>query len=93
MAEEDPKIVARNERSSPEAERMLRQFLNTDGPKGNSKNYDKGYEFAFKWSDERKLRLLSVMEDMGCSFEKAYDLVVSADAVDAAVGEAANRGD
>lgn len=36
--EEDPKIVARNERRTPEVEKMLRQFVG-DGPKGNTDAY------------------------------------------------------
>jgi hypothetical protein len=45
--EEDPKQVAKQERQRPEVERMLRQFLNTDGPKGNKDAYREGWERIF----------------------------------------------
>lgn len=37
--EEDPKEVAKKEARSPEVQRLLRQFVNNDGPKGNTPEY------------------------------------------------------
>ncbi len=44
--EEDPKEVARKEAKTPEVQRLLRQFLTLDGPKGNSKAYKENLEKA-----------------------------------------------
>ncbi len=44
--EEDPKEVARKEAKTPEVQRLLRQFLTIDGPKGNSKTYKENLEKA-----------------------------------------------
>ena len=49
--EEDPKIVARNERRSKETEKALRQFLNHDGPKGASASYKENYDLVFRGED------------------------------------------
>ncbi len=46
--EEDPKEVARKEAKTPEVQRLLRQFLTLDGPKGNSKNYKENLEKALE---------------------------------------------
>lgn len=45
--EEDPKIVARNERKTAQVERLLRQFLKTDGPKGATSAYKDGWDRIF----------------------------------------------
>lgn len=45
--EEDPKEVAKKELRTPEAQKLLRQFVNTDGPKGNSAAYQEGWERTF----------------------------------------------
>ncbi len=37
--EEDPKEVARKEAKTPQVQRLLRQFLKMDGPKGSSEAY------------------------------------------------------
>jgi DnaJ-class molecular chaperone len=39
---------ARKELNTKEARQMLRQFMNTDGPKGASEDYRKGWDAAFK---------------------------------------------
>lgn len=41
-SEEDPKQIAKDERKRPEVERLLRQFL-TDGTKGNSPEFQRGW--------------------------------------------------
>lgn len=48
MPEEDPRDVAKRERNSPEVERLLRQFLNTDGAKGNTETYRDAYARIFE---------------------------------------------
>lgn len=45
--EEDPKAAAKKERNTPQVERMLRQFLSVDGPKGNTAQYKAQYEQIF----------------------------------------------
>lgn len=45
--EDDPKATARKELRSPECQAQLRQFLNTDGPKGSNKEYREGWERIF----------------------------------------------
>lgn len=46
--EEDPKIVARNERRTPEVEKLLRPYLNLDGPKGTTKKFRDNFDRVFK---------------------------------------------
>lgn len=46
--EEDPKEVARKERQTPEVEKLLKQFLQTDGPKGNSRAFRSNWERTFE---------------------------------------------
>lgn len=48
VGEEDPKIVARNERNHPDVERSLRQFLNHDGPKGSRDEYRNAVCWCFE---------------------------------------------
>ena len=43
----DPKELARVIRKTPETEKHLRQFLNVDGPKGNSTEFKKGWARMF----------------------------------------------
>lgn len=45
--EEDPKQAARDEAKRPEVQRLLRQFLKVDGPKGNNSAYREGWERIF----------------------------------------------
>lgn len=45
--EEDPKEVARIERKTPQVEKLLRQFLQVDGPKGNSAAFQEGWDRTF----------------------------------------------
>jgi hypothetical protein len=52
MNEEDPKEVARKERNTPEVSRLLRQFTDLDGPKGNSRAYQEGWERIFGEQEE-----------------------------------------
>jgi hypothetical protein len=52
--EEDPKEVARKERNTPEVARLLRQFTGTDGPKGNSRAYQEGWERIFGEQEEEE---------------------------------------
>ena len=54
--EEDPKEAAKQARKYPETERLLRQFLHTDGPKGATEKYREGWERNFagrveKWPE------------------------------------------
>lgn len=46
--EDDPKEVARQERNSPECQRLLRQFVNTDGPKGTTRAYRNNFDTIFR---------------------------------------------
>ena len=45
--EEDPKEAAKQARRYPETEKLLRQFLHTDGPKGNGQAYLDGWDRNF----------------------------------------------
>lgn len=74
MSEEDPKIVARNERKSPQVEKLLRQFLNHDGAKGNTSAYIRGHEFNFSWSQEMRDLCNRYMAE-GMTFADAFDRV------------------
>lgn len=46
--EEDPKEAARKERKTPQVEKLLRQFMDLDGPKGTSKAYRANYDSIFE---------------------------------------------
>lgn len=61
------------EKRNPLAQKLLRGFLNTDGPKGNNPDYDRGYEFNFRFSDEEKKAVLELMEKEGLLFADAFD--------------------
>lgn len=74
--EEDPKIVARNERKSPEVEKLLRQFLSTDGPKGVTDEYRARHEFSFKWTDEQRAKVNRRLEE-GIPFIVAFNEVLN----------------
>jgi hypothetical protein len=43
----DPKVLANQIRNTREAEAGLRQFLSTDGPKGNNSDYKRGWARNF----------------------------------------------
>jgi hypothetical protein len=43
----DPKIAARNERYTPEVEKLLRLNMDLDGPKGTSKKFRDNYDRVF----------------------------------------------
>lgn len=47
-AEDDPQAAAKRERKTPEVERLLRQFLRTDGPAGHSEAYREAYARIFE---------------------------------------------
>lgn len=56
-----------------QAQQLLRQFLNTDGPKANSKAYNRGYEFTFEFSDADRSDVNYLMESMHMTFVEAFD--------------------
>ncbi len=66
----------RKERNSPLARQMMRQFLNTDGPKGNNEAYDRGYEFSFRFTDDMRHDVNWMMSEHAHSFESAFDIVM-----------------
>lgn len=72
--EEDPKEVARQELRTPEAQKMLRQFLSVDGPKGVTDAYRQGYD-AIDWRKECRIcgakRPSAEMIRLGVSLEYA----------------------
>lgn len=51
---------------------LMKQFLNTDGPKGNSPAYDRGYEFNFRFTQAQRDIVNWAMSE-GASFEAAFD--------------------
>jgi hypothetical protein len=69
--------VAR-ERKTPEVERSLRQFLSIDGPKGASAEFKRGWEFNFEWSQAEREELNKLMDDMGLTFDEAWDILEGA---------------
>lgn len=65
----------RKEMESPTAQKMLRQWLNTDGPKGNNDAYDRGYEFSFRFTEEQRTAVNQLVAD-GTPFEAAFDIIL-----------------
>ena len=55
------------------AQGLLRQFMRVDGPKGNNQQYDRGYEFNFRFTQEQRDEVNFLMENMGMSFAEAFD--------------------
>lgn len=70
----DDTIDLRKESKTSTARALMRQFLNTDGPKGNNPDYDRGYEFNFRFSEEDKKAVLKIMEEESKLFAEAFDL-------------------
>lgn len=70
--EDDPKSAAKKARAHPDTERLLRQFLSTDGPKGSSREFQRGYVFNFEWTQEQRDVVNKLME-YGMSFDEAFD--------------------
>lgn len=63
-ADEDPKAVARAELRRPETQRLLRQFLNLDGPKGVTDEYRRSWNRMFgKRTGEHGGQLLEHQEE------------------------------
>lgn len=50
----------------------MRQFLNTDGPKGASAEYKRGYIFNFEFTQEQRDAVNALMA-AGMTFEEAFD--------------------
>lgn len=67
------KSPSNKDRYNPEVERGLRQFI-TDGPKGATESYKRGWEFNFSFTDEQRNKVLELQE-LGMSFEEAFDKV------------------
>ncbi len=59
-------------RKDKKAQELLKQFLNTDGPKGNSTAYDRGYEFSFRFTQAQRDIVNWAMEQ-GATFNEAFD--------------------
>ena len=74
-SEKDPKITARDERQSPDTEKLLRQFLNHDGPKGSSGGYGRRHDFMFAWNEAKKARLMELMRTHGYDFDQAFEQI------------------
>jgi len=55
-------------------EKMLRQFITGDGPKGNSVKYKRGWEHSFKFTNKQREATAKAME-LGLTFDEAFDLV------------------
>lgn len=68
----DDHYDARKELNNPTARRMMRQFLNHDGPKGNKPEYDRGYEYTFRFSQNDR-DIVNAMMNKGMSFAEAFD--------------------
>lgn len=66
------KDYAREVRKSPMVEGLLRQFLRAESGQSQNPNFDRGYEFAFRWSEESKAKVNRLME-LGMTFEEAFD--------------------
>lgn len=76
MQEDDPKSAAKKARAHPEVDGLLRQFLSVDGPKGNSKAYQRGHTFNFEFTQEQRDVVNKLME-YGMSFDEAFDYYVA----------------
>ncbi len=63
----------RKERNTRTGQQMLRQLLNTDGPKGVNKNYARGYTFNFEFDDEQRRIINDTMAETGLSFAEVFD--------------------
>lgn len=61
-------------RRTREVERLLRENLGYDGPKGNGVAYKRGHEFSFGFTDAQRHDVNTLIE-MGWSFEDAFDYV------------------
>lgn len=68
------KDAARDERKLPGTERLLRQFLTLETGQGKSREYRRGYEFNFEWTDAARAEVMRLM-DSGLSFETAFEQV------------------
>lgn len=64
-------------RKDKKAQELLKQFLNVDGPKGNSKAYDRGYEFNFRFTQEQRDIVNWLMREANITFEEAFDEYVN----------------
>ena len=71
---EDPKYIAQQERRTIETERGLRQFLKLETGLGNSKAFQRGWVFAYEFTEEQRAMVNLGMEE-GLSFEDAFDAV------------------
>ena len=74
--EDDPKSAAMKARYHPQTERLMRQFLSTDGPKGASKEFQRGWVFNFEFTQEQRDVVNKLME-YGMSFDEAFDYYVA----------------
>jgi hypothetical protein len=80
--EEDPKTAAKKELATPEAQRLLRQFVNTDGPKGTTNEYRAAWIRVFgktcskcceKYDPRESLAIGDVLLCPTCAQEPAND--------------------
>lgn len=69
MQEDDPKVTARKELASRECQDQLRQFVNTDGPKGSTPAYKEGWERIFG----REKRCQAAYLEYRCDLDKDHD--------------------
>ena len=69
---EDPIGYAKYVRQLPSTEGLLRQFLRLETGLGNSKAYQRGHEFNFRFTQEQRDVVNKLME-YGMSFEEAFD--------------------
>lgn len=61
-------------RNTPAVQQQLRQFMKLETGLGNSPEFQRGYTFAFEFTEERKAEVNHLME-VGMTFEEAFDAV------------------
>lgn len=64
------------EKPDRKAQELLRQFLNTDGPKGATKEYTAGWEFNFEFTAEEQ-SAVHILMSTGMGFHEAFNQVKS----------------
>lgn len=69
---DDPKSAAKKERYKYSTDQLMNQFKKLESGLGNSKEFNRGYTFAFEFTAEQKAAVNERMA-AGESFEVAFD--------------------
>lgn len=68
------KDAAKRERYRPETEQLLRQFLTMESTQAQTPEYDRGFDFSFRFTQEQRDEAFKLM-GAGMSFEDAFEKV------------------